>query len=73
MGLITLLDKRFCEVHTADELDAEIREIFALDLVGRGDEIPTTLYVDYTDESVKQAPLLSSLQARGVRVVWQKI
>lgn len=50
----------------------EIRDIFALDLAQRGDEICGTLYVDYSDESVKQANLLSLLQNRGVEIVWRK-
>jgi hypothetical protein len=59
-------------VETAAELDAEILDIFALDLVGRGNEICGTLYVGYSDESVKQASLVLSLQARGVKIAWRK-
>jgi len=67
-----LLDRRPCSVGTAGELDAEIRDIFALDLVGRGDEIGGTLYVDYADESVKQATLIPLLESRGVVIEWRK-
>ena len=67
-----MLDGRLCEVKTADELDAEIRDIFALDLIQRGDEICGKLYVDYADESVKQASLVAMLEDRGVRIVWCK-
>lgn len=67
-----LLDNRLCDVSSAAELDAEIRAIFALDSVQRGDEICGTLYVDYSDESVKQASLLPSLQSRGIEIVWRK-
>jgi hypothetical protein len=67
-----MLDTRKCEVSTATELDAEIRAIFALDLVQRGNEINGTLYVDYSDESVKQASLLPALQSRGVKIIWRK-
>jgi len=67
-----MLDYRPCVVNTAAELDAQIRDIFALDSVGRGDEISGTLYVDYSDESVKQASLLPYLRGRGVTVEWRK-
>ena len=67
-----MLDKRTCQVGTAAELDAEIRDIFALDLVGRGDQISGTLHIEYTDESVKQAKLLSQLEGRGVTIEWHK-
>jgi hypothetical protein len=67
-----MLDYRRCDVATAAQLDAEIRDIFALDLVQRGDEICGTLNVYYTDESVKQAPLLPMLKARGVHIEWHK-
>ena len=67
-----MLDGRLCEVKTADELDAEIRDIFALDLIQRGDEICGKLYVDYADESVKQASLIPTLIGRGVRIIWRK-
>jgi hypothetical protein len=73
MGLITLIDTRFCEVKTAAELDEVIRDIFALPLLGRGDEMPKTLNVSYSDESVKQASTILSLQSSGIRIVWQKI
>ena len=67
-----MLDRRNCVVSSAAELDAEIRDIFALDMVGRGDEISGTLYVNYADDSVKQAALISVLQARGVSIIWKK-
>jgi hypothetical protein len=67
-----LLDNRQCDVKTAAELDAEIRDIFALDLVGRGDEICGTLYVDYSDESVKLASLISRLEDRAVTIEWRR-
>jgi hypothetical protein len=59
-------------VKTAAELDAEIRDIFALDVVGRGDEIAGTLYVDYPDEAVKEASLIATLERRGVDIVWRR-
>jgi len=67
-----LLDKRPCNVNTAAELDAEIRDILALDQIQRGDEISGTLNVDYSDESVKSASLVSVLENRGVTVRWRK-
>lgn len=67
-----MLDNRPCSVNSAAELDAEIRAIFALDLTQRGDEISGILYVDYSDESVKQASLLPVLQERGVEIIWRK-
>lgn len=68
-----MLDKRFCKVHTPAELDAEIRDLFALSLMGREDAMPKTLNVRYTDESVKQATSIGFLQSKGIRIVWQKI
>lgn len=65
-----MLDSRQCVVATAQHLDAEIRDIFVLDMIGRGNEIGGTLYVNYTDESVKNAELIPKLEARGVLIVW---
>ena len=67
-----MLDKRPCEVKTASELDTEIRDMLHLDAVQRGDEISGTLYVDYSDESVKAATLIPALEHRGVIIVWRK-
>jgi len=61
-----VLDSRKCEVSTAAELDAEIRDIFALDLLGGGDQVSGTLHVSYSDESVRQASELWRLEDRGV-------
>jgi hypothetical protein len=62
-----------CEVDTASQLDTEIRNIAALENVGRGDEIHGTFTVKYSDESVKKASLVPWLQSKGVAVVWQKV
>ena len=67
-----MLDNRRCEVKTASELDTEIRDMLHLDAVQRGDEISGTLYVDYSDESVKAATLIPALEHRGVIIVWRK-
>jgi hypothetical protein len=67
-----LLDYRRCDVNSAADLDREIRDIFALDQVGRGDEITGTLHVDYVSEATKQASLIPALERRGVQIVWQK-
>jgi hypothetical protein len=67
-----MLDSRPCDVSTADQLDAVIRDIFALDSVQRGDEISGTLNVYYTDESVKKASLIPYLRGRGVDIEWHK-
>ena len=67
-----LLDFRPCNVNTADELDCEIKDIFALDNLGRGEMIGGTLHVYYSDESVMRATLLSALKGRGVHVEWHK-
>jgi hypothetical protein len=61
-----------CEVDTAAQLDAEIRNIAALENVGRGDEIHGTFTVRYSDESVKKASLVSWLESKEVVVVWKK-
>lgn len=67
-----MLDKRPCEVKTAEELNEQIRDIFALDLAGRGDEISGTLHVNYSDESIKTAGLIPALVGRGVKIQWHK-
>jgi len=67
-----MLDGTLYEVRTADELDAQIRDILALYFLEPGDQIGGLLYVDYTDESVKQAGLVAMLEDRGVRIVWCK-
>lgn len=67
-----MLDSRPCNVASAAELDAEIRDIFALDMLGRGDEISGTLHVSYTDESVKDAALVPALENRGVFIEWHR-
>src|SRR6267154_5121725 len=56
-----LLDGRLYDVKTADELDAQIRDILALYFLEPGDQIGGILYVDYADESVKQASLVAML------------
>jgi hypothetical protein len=67
-----LLNSRRCDVNTSAELDAEIRDIFALDLQQRGDEICGTLHVDYVGEATKQASLIPTLEVRGVQIIWRK-
>ena len=67
-----MLDTRKCEVGTAEELDIQIRDIFALALLGEGHQICGTLYIDYSNESVRQASLLPALRGRGVEIVWRK-
>ena len=67
-----MLDGRLYDVKTADELDAQIRDILALYFLEPGDQIGGLLYVDYTDESVKQARLVAMLEDHGVRIVWRK-
>jgi hypothetical protein len=59
-------------VNSAEEMNLAIREIFALDSIGRGDEICGVLYVDYADESAKAASLIPVLEGRGVKIVWRK-
>jgi hypothetical protein len=71
-GRTRMLDGRKCAVNTAAGLNTEIGDIFALDLIQRSDEICGTLYIDYSDESVKQATLVPALESRGVVVVWRK-
>lgn len=67
-----MLDYRRCDVNNAAELDAAIRDIFALDQAGRGDEISGALHVDYISEATKSASLIPTLEARGVEIVWRK-
>jgi hypothetical protein len=70
---MVMLDFLTCSASTALELDEKIREIFALDQDGRGDEISGTLNVYYSDEAVKLATLLPLFQTRGVEVEWHKV
>ena len=66
-----MLDHRYCLVRSTAELDAEIRDIFALDMVGRSHEIGGTLHVNYTDESVKQASLISFFLGIIIKLIWR--
>ena len=67
-----MLDNRPCTVNTPEELNREIRDILALDTVGRGNEISGTLYINYSNESVKQASLIGELERRDVSIIWRK-
>jgi hypothetical protein len=67
-----MLDTRPCTVNSASQLDQEIKEIFSLDMDHRSGEISGTLHVHYTDEAVKTAMLIRSLECRGVRIKWHK-
>jgi hypothetical protein len=67
-----MLDTRECNVTSAAQLDDEIKSIFSLDMDHRSGEIRGTLHVHYTDETVKQAQLIRSLECRGVRIKWHK-
>jgi hypothetical protein len=67
------MDKHFCRVASAAELDAEIRDIFALELVQRSDQMPSTIEVEYSDESVKQASLIPHVTSRGINIIFHKI
>ena len=71
-GEVSMLDNRKCEVGSAVELNAEIRDILSLDDLDRGWEICGTLHVTYTDEDAKRANLLPQLEKRGVVIVWHK-
>ena len=68
-----MLDAVPCNVSSAPELDAKIRNILALDNVGRGDEIGGTLNVYYSDDSARLASLIPVLESRGVMIAWHKI
>lgn len=67
-----MLDNRKCDVKTADELNAEIRDILSLEQQARGNEICGTLYVHYSDDAIKKASLIRELEERGVAIVWKK-
>jgi hypothetical protein len=68
-----MLDSRPCKVSSAEQLDTEIQDIFWLDNVKPGDEIRGTLNVYYSNESVKLARLIPTLEDRGVVIAWHKI
>jgi hypothetical protein len=67
-----LSDVRKFEARTAAELDEEIRNIFALEILGSGNEICKALYVDYRNEDVKKASLISQLTTHGINIIWRK-
>lgn len=54
------------------ELDSELRNILALDSVGRGDEIHGTVQVIYSEDDAMRASLIGSLEARGVTFSWNR-
>jgi hypothetical protein len=68
-----MLDSRPCKVSSPEQLDTEIQDMFWLDNVERGDGISGTLNVYYSDESVKLARLIPTLEDRGVVIAWHKI
>jgi len=46
--------------------------VFALDNLGRGDEIPgLTVYVKCPDPTARASPLVMTLEARGVTFEWE--
>jgi hypothetical protein len=63
----------YCCVKTAAELDTEIRKIASLEQLSRCDEIKGALFVEYSDEDVKNANLVGWLEHRGVAIVWRWI
>lgn len=61
------------DVESAADLDIKLRnEIFALDNLGRGDEIHGTVSVVYSDENAKTSSLVAQLESRGVAFIWSK-
>jgi hypothetical protein len=65
-----LLDKVRCEVETAEQLDAFIRnEILPIEMA-RGEPLCGTLHVRAPHESVLEAHLVRELEDRGVIIKW---
>jgi len=61
------------EVKGAEDLEIKLRnEIFALDNLGRGDEIYGTVSVVYSDDNAKTSSLVAQLESRGVAFIWSK-
>lgn len=61
------------DVKNAAELDFKLRnEIFALDNLGRGNEIYGTVSVVYSEEVAKTSSLVAQLESRSVVFVWHK-
>jgi hypothetical protein len=61
------------DVESAADLDMKLRnEIFALDNLGRGDEIYGTVSVVYSDDNAKTSSLVAQLESRGVAFIWSK-
>lgn len=60
------------DVATAADLESRLRnEIFALDNLGRGDEINGTVTVDCPDQSARTSILVAQLESRGVVFLWR--
>ena len=60
-------------VENAADLDIKLRnEIFALDNLGRGDEIYGTVSVVYSDDNAKTSSMVAQLESRGVAFIWSK-
>jgi hypothetical protein len=61
------------DVKNAAELDVKLRsEIFALDNLGRGNEIYGTVSVVYSENDARMSSLVAQLESRGVVFVWHK-
>jgi hypothetical protein len=61
------------DVKDAVELDVKLRnEIFALDNLGRGNEIYGTVSVVYSEDEARMSSLVAQLESRGVVFVWHK-
>lgn len=69
---IAILEYKCCDVNTKHDLDAQIRDILALESICKSDVVWGTLHVFYTDESVKQASLIPLVRTRGVEIAWHK-
>jgi hypothetical protein len=61
------------DVENAADLNIKLRnEIFALDNLGRSDEIHGTVSVVCSDDDAKTSSLVAQLEARGVVFIWSK-
>ena len=54
------------------QLDSVIQQILSLQMATSEDEVANTLTVIYTNETVKDAPTIPMLKARGFQIVWEQ-
>jgi len=54
------------------QLDSELRNILAMDNLGRGEEIYGSVAITYSNDDAKRASLIGVLEGRGVVFSWTR-